>query len=77
VGCGSGEGGEECDQQLGGVVVVLKCARTQGWALDLGLATAAARWRPSGGGVRVASAGDARERGELRWERQRATRRYM
>jgi hypothetical protein len=43
----------------------------------LGLATAAARWRPSGGGVRVASAGDARERWELRWERQRATRRYV
>jgi hypothetical protein len=46
-------------------------------ALGLELAMATARWRPGGGGARVASAGDAREGGEQRWERQRAMRRHL
>jgi hypothetical protein len=37
-------------------------------------ATAAARWRPNGDGVRVASSGDARKGEEQKWRRQRATR---
>jgi hypothetical protein len=36
-----------------------------------------ARWRPSGGGARVVSAGEARKGGEQRWGRQRATRGHV
>jgi hypothetical protein len=39
--------------------------------------TATARWRPGGGGARVASAGDAREGGEQRWEETWATRGHV
>jgi hypothetical protein len=56
---------------------VLKRAQKRGPGSDLGLATVMARWRPSGGGACVASSGEAREGGEQRWERQRATRGHV
>jgi hypothetical protein len=54
--------------------VVLVRSQHRSWALGLEPATAAARWRPNGDGVRVASAGDARKGGEQKWRRQGATR---
>jgi hypothetical protein len=54
--------------------VVLVRSQHRSWALGLEPATAAARWRPNGDGVRVASAGDARKGGAQKWDWQGATR---
>jgi hypothetical protein len=48
---------------------VLMRAQHRSWAPGVELATAAARWRPHGGGVGVSSAEEAREKEEPRWER--------
>jgi hypothetical protein len=48
---------------------MLMRSQHRSWALGLELATAAARWRPHGDGVRVASAEEARGKEEPRWER--------
>jgi hypothetical protein len=57
-----------------GVEVMLLCARDRKLRHCGERSTATRRWRPSGGGACVASAGDAREGGEQRWGRQEATR---
>jgi hypothetical protein len=54
--------------------VVLMRPQTQGLGTCLELATAAARWRPNGDVVRVASAGNARKEGEQKWKERGATR---
>jgi hypothetical protein len=59
----------ELAEQGVGVEVILRRARDRKIRPCGERSTATRRWRPSGGGARVASAGDAREGGKERWGR--------